>query len=74
MGIVIQNILGALSYVHTHGLIHHDVKPDNVLVSVQWPLVYMLSAKDRRDFTLSDLPIPFTVGKAVILAILGTSC
>lgn len=32
--IVVHDVLDALSYVHSHGVIHHDIKPENILVSV----------------------------------------
>ncbi len=32
--IVVHDVLDALSYVHSHGVIHHDVKPEHILVSL----------------------------------------
>ena len=41
---MVLDVLEALQYVHSHGVIHHDVKPANIMVSVPWSLVYMQSA------------------------------
>lgn len=32
--IVVRDVLDALSYVHSHGVIYHDIKPENILVSL----------------------------------------
>ena len=39
--VVVHEVLDALSYVHSHGVIHHDIKPENILVSLVWSLVYL---------------------------------
>jgi meiosis induction protein kinase IME2/SME1 len=32
---VAKQILGAISYIHSHGYVHRDIKPDNILI--KWP-------------------------------------
>ena len=34
--ILIYQVLDALSYIHEFGFIHHDIRPQNILVSTSW--------------------------------------
>jgi serine/threonine-protein kinase len=33
---LLQQIAGALDYAHAHGVVHHDIKPDNIIVADGW--------------------------------------
>ena len=63
--IMVHDVLDALTYVHSHGVIHHDIKPEYILVSVVSSLVYMQSANVQTKSALSNAPLSFTVEKAV---------
>ena len=41
---IVHDVLEALAYVHHRGIIHNDIKPPNLLVSVLCSLIYMQSA------------------------------
>ena len=36
---ILRDVLSALSYAHEHGVVHRDIKPDNVLLSGRHALV-----------------------------------
>src|SRR5688572_22575666 len=36
---LLRDVLDALSYAHAHGVVHRDVKPDNVMLSARHALV-----------------------------------
>lgn len=36
---ILRNVLSALSYAHEHGVVHRDIKPDNVLLTGQHAVV-----------------------------------
>lgn len=48
--VIIRDVLEGLQYLHTHHVVHRDVKPDNVLTSSRrWPFTCKLA-----DFGLSN--------------------
>ncbi len=36
---LLRELLGALEYLHSEGVVHHDIKPENVMLPVGWPQV-----------------------------------
>ncbi|KAI0567656.1 Serine/threonine-protein kinase [Gracilaria domingensis] len=48
--LIVKDILHGLAYLHSKGIVHRDVKPENILTSAkEWPFVSKLS-----DFGLSN--------------------
>jgi serine/threonine protein kinase len=61
-GIVLYQIANGLRYIHSRNLVHRDVKPDNILISMTTPVKMKLSdfgfvkkTSPRETFTQSGL-------------------
>lgn len=51
---VFSKVAQALHYAHTHGVIHRDIKPDNIMLTA------------NRDVKLADLGIAFSIGESPV--------
>ena len=60
---IAQSSCGALRSLHTMGIIHHDVKPSNILVNIPVDSCWNLEYCDHGDSTDEILAKEYSVGK-----------
>lgn len=54
-----EKIAAALAYAHAHGVVHHDIKPDNIMLGNDWNQVKVSDfgiAERRNDDATPDSP------------------
>ncbi len=57
---ILREVASALSYAHKHGVVHRDIKPDNVMLTGEFALVTDFGvAKALRESSRDDNARPF---------------
>ncbi len=62
---ITAHVCDALQYAHTHGVIHHDIKPGNVLINMEGEVKVA-------DFGIASMGVAYLVGLTEINVTLGT--
>ncbi|MGI8401048.1 MAG: protein kinase domain-containing protein [Gemmatimonadaceae bacterium] len=57
---ILRDILGALSYAHEHGVVHRDIKPDNILLTGPHALVADFGVAKALKASTTDSATPIT--------------